>query len=95
MINNMIKTKGYVLSTEVEEYVFLNENDRNEMALAIFEEEIDECFMYEYNHYGEYFEKNYIDIYGSIEEVWHWRMLVIKGTTHEHMWTYDVQIVEG
>lgn len=91
-----IKT-GYLLSMENGEIdlIFDNEFDRNEMALAIFEEEIDEHFMYEYNHYGEYFEQNYIDIYGSIEEVWRWRMLVIKGTTHEHMWTYDVQIVEG
>ena len=87
---------GYLLSMENGEidWVFNNESDRNEMALAIFEEEIDEHFMYEYNRYGEYFERDYIDIYGSIEEVWRWRMSVIKDVTHEHMWTYNVKIME-
>ena len=90
-----IKT-GYLLSMEVNEMdvIFENESDRNEVALALFEEELYEHFMYEYNNCG-FFEEEYIEIYGSIEGVWRWRMEVIKGHLHEIMWSYEVIMVEG
>lgn len=101
---HMEMTKVYILSAEEGEIemVFLNESDRNEMALAIFQEGVYERFMYEYNHYGKWNEENYVEVYATSPEVenpvvamWVDRLTLCETLTHEKMWTYESALIGG
>ena len=93
MINNMIKTKGYVLATEVEEYVFLNESDRNEMALAVYQEDVLNRFNIEANWYTEHHEEM-LEFYTEAE-IFARMLSKCIVMTSEDIWTYDTIIMEG
>ena len=97
-------TKAYILSYgegEVE-LVFLNESDRNEMALAFWQEGTYEGFMWEYTQYGEIFEEDHIETYlewympkEALKMMWADRLILCQTNTSEHLWTYETTIVEG
>lgn len=87
----MIKTKGYVLATEVEEYVFLNESDRNEMALALYQEDVFNRFNIEANWYAEYHEEM-LKFYTEAEMFARMISQCIA-MTREDIWTYDTTII--
>ena len=96
--------KVYILSAKEGEIemVFLNESDRNEMALAIFQEGVYELFMYEYNHYGKWNEENYVEDYVINPEVenpvvamWADRLALDETLTHEKIWTYESTLIGG
>ena len=100
----MQTTKVYIKSAKEGEIemVFLCECDRNEMALAIFQEGVYERFVYEYNHYGKWNEENHVEAYALIPEVenpvvamWVDRLTLCETVTHEKMWTYESIMVEG
>lgn len=93
---NMKLTKAYALSyDETVELVFADESDRNEMALALWQEGTYERFMYEYNQCGALFEENYIHEYLRIPGIdakaamWADRLILCSTVTSEHLWTYD------
>lgn len=87
-------TKAYVLAVnELEEYVFLNESDRNEMALAVFQEDVMSRFNLTVNWYSTY----YADMTEVMGEE-HTRKLILARCceeTMEDMFTYETKIVEG
>lgn len=87
----MKKTKGYVLATEVEEYVFLNESDRNEMALAIYQEDVFNRFNIEANWYAEHHEEM-LEFYTKAEMFARMLSKCIVMTC-EDIWTYDTTII--
>ena len=97
-------TKAYILSYregEVE-LVFLNESDRNEMALAFWQEGTYEGFMWEYTQYGKYFEEDAIEPYlerympeEALKMMWADRLILCQTNASEHLWTYDTMVVEG
>ena len=101
---NMEFTKAYILSYcegEVE-LVFLNESDRNEMALAFWQEGTYEGFMWEYTQYGEFFKENNLKPYlachspeEALKMMWADRLTLCQTNAFEHLWTYDTTIVEG
>jgi hypothetical protein len=96
-------TKAYTLAVnDREEMVFLNESDRNEMALAFFQEGTYERFMLEYNWYGAAYEHDYIPIYASnpyvenpLVAMWAQRLYGLEKLAMEDIWAYDTTIVEG
>ena len=96
-------TKAYTLAVnDREEMVFLNESDRNEMALEFFQESIYERFMLDYNWYGTGHERDYLPIYEAnplVENpmiaLWAWRLSVAEELAMEDIWTYETTIVEG
>lgn len=87
-------TKGFVLAVnETEEYVFTNESDRNEMALAIYEEDVFSHFFIEVNWYGRY----YTDMaeYLSHDAIFARMLRDAHEVVNENMLTYETNIVEG
>ena len=101
---NMKFTKAYNLSyCEGEfELVFLNESDRNEMALAFWQEGTYEGFMWEYTEYGDIFEEDHIEPYlecyspeEALKMMWADRLTLCQTNASEHLWTYDTTVVEG
>ena len=87
-------TKAYVLAiNELEEYVFLNESDRNEMALAVFQEDTMNRFNFTINWYGSYY-ADMVEVLGA--ELTHKNILArCRKETMEDMFTYETKIVEG
>ena len=86
-------TKAYVLAVnELEEYVFLNESDRNEMALAIFQEDIINRFNLTFNWYSSY----YADMVKVLGEEPTRKHILARccNETMEDMFTYNTTIVE-
>ena len=97
-------TKAHILSYDEGkvELVFLNESDRNEMALAFWQEGTYEGFMWEYTQYGEIFEEDYIESYleyctpeEALKMMWADRLTLCQTNASEHLWTYETTIVEG
>lgn len=87
-------TKGYVLAAnETEEYVFSNESDRNEMALAIYEEDMLNHFNIEANWYTNYF-TDMLE-YLSPKAVLKKMLRDAHEAVFENMFTYETVIVEG
>ena len=87
-------TKGFVLAAnEAEEYVFTNESDRNEMALAIYEEAVFNHFNIEANWYTSY----YADMmeYTSAKAVLARMVRDAYEIVFENMLTYETKLVEG
>ena len=86
--------KGYVLApNETEEYVFTNESDRNEMALAIYQEDTFGHFNIEANWYTDYFSD--LLEYLSPEAVLNKMLRDAHEAVIENMFTYETVIVEG
>ena len=86
--------KAYALAVnELEEYVFLNESDRNEMALAVFQEDMMNRFNLTVNWYSSY----YADMAKALgAELTHKNILArCREETMEDMFTYKTKIVEG
>ena len=100
---NMKVTKAYTLAVnEREEMVFLNESDRNEMALAFFQEGTYERFMLEYNWYGDSYEEDYLPVFAAnplvenpMVAMWAERFYGCETLSREDIWTYETIIVEG
>jgi hypothetical protein len=97
---NMKLAKAYALSYEESvELVFTNESERNEMALAFWQEGTYERFMYEYNHYGAHFEEDYLPEYMGIPGInakiamWTDRLILCSTVASERLWTYDATLV--
>ena len=94
--------KLYALSYESNvELVFANESERNEMALAFWQEDVYERFMYEYNRHGDIFEEVSLQDYMDIPSIdaktamWADRLILCSTVASEHLWTYDTVLVEG
>ena len=100
---HMKVTKAYTLAVnDREEMVFLNESDRNEMALAFFQEGTYERFMLDYNWYGAERERDYLPVYEAnplVENpmiaLWAWRLGAVEKLSMEDIWAYETTIVEG
>lgn len=91
---NMKITKGFVLAAnETEEYVFTNESDRNEMALAIYEEDVFNRFNIEANWYSGYYAdmREYLPCHAILVYV----LRAAHEAIFENMMTYETNIVEG
>lgn len=89
-------TKAYVLSYDNSiELVFTDESERNEMALAFWQEGTYERFMYEYNRCGDMLEEEYLQGYLEIPDIdakaamWADRLTLCSTVTSESLWTYD------
>ena len=91
---NMKIVKGYVLAAdETEEYVFLNESDRNEMALAIYQEDTLNRFNLEVNWYASY-HKDMLEFLPK-ETILDAILQGVHTDTMENMFTYETKVVEG
>ena len=93
---NMKLTKAYALSYDSSiELVFTDESDRNEMALAFWQEGTYERFMYEYNRCGDMLEEYYLQEYLAIPGIdakaamWADRLTLCSTVASEGLWTYD------
>ena len=76
----MKTTKGYGISIDGypgEEYVFFNENERNEMALALYDELVYELWVRFLNWYGEDNPKDAKDI--VTEHFFCYDTLIVEG----------------
>lgn len=86
-------TKGFVLAAnETEEYVFTNESDRNEMALAIYEENVFNHFNIEANWYASYYED--MLEYLKPKAIMNKLLRDAHEVVNENMLTYETNIVE-
>lgn len=72
-------TKGYVLSADDNQFelVFTNESDRNEMALAIFEEDYYAFAMRMLNWYGDVNYKAAWTV--QYERIWTYDTTIVEG----------------
>jgi hypothetical protein len=93
---NMKLIKAYALSyDESVDLVFTDESDRNEMALAFWQEGTYERFMYEYNRCGDRLEEYYLQEYLAIPGIdakaamWADRLTLCSTVASESLWTYD------
>lgn len=96
--------KGYALDINNEiNLIFLNEQDRNEMALAYREQYIYEQFICDYNLYYHYYEnKDYFNPFfipdgltwpKFCEKVWTDRYHEIVESVSEYIFCYEVEII--
>ena len=90
---NMKVTKCYILAVnDMEEYVFSNENDRNEMALAIYQEDMSNRFALIVNWYSEYYNE-LVQVLGVQKTRANLRVRA-HNETMEDMFTYEASFVE-
>ena len=90
---NMKVTKCYILAVnDMEEYVFSNENDRNEMALAIYQEDMYNRFALIVNWYSEYYNE-LVQVLGVQKTRANLRVRA-HNETMEDMFTYEASFVE-
>ena len=87
------------------EMAFLNESDRNEMALAYFQQYSYERFMYEYNQCADIYENPFCEYADPrlfpahyprediLKEGWAERMKKAEETTLERIFTYEMDLV--
>ena len=86
--------KGYVIApNETEEYIFLNESDRNEMALAIYQEDTLNYFNLEVNWYASYY-KDMLEFLPA-ETVLDAILTRAHTDIMADIFTYETKIVEG
>jgi hypothetical protein len=78
--------------------VFSNESDRNEMALAYFQEYLYEYFMSEYNQIGEFLETHTIehcaDYENSAKALWEDRYTLCRTLACEDIATYTADFIK-
>lgn len=93
----MLIVKGYVVADgELFETVCLDESDRNEIALSLFQEGVYERFMLEYNWYGDSFESDFCECgFKTIEELWADRLKSAIFDTNENIFAYETTVVMG